>query len=234
MLRYSDELQHASANEIFFFKPAIEGSAPAETPVNMLICIRAENGEVLLQSDKAVWNADSSRIELRLNLSDSGQNINCGTYSAGISFDCDEEHCIFDCAFDIVPRPWRPNITMADLLALIPSAGYADDNQNAMAALVNEAEEQLRLRIRAAGMTPALIANRAALDQCLRALILSLACQRSSRNAGKDGLWNKHLSWQASYESKWRELVASMRYDGDADGAASAVGRDMAAVRLRP
>jgi len=233
MLRYSDELRYGSPDEVFFFKPAVDGAEPAQAPQNMLVKIAATSGATVLESAECTWNADAGRIELPLDLSGPSPALLCASYRAEVGFDIAGRRLVFDCAFDVVPRPWQPNVGTVELLALAPALACADDGYT-LAAIVGEAEEQLRLRIRAAGLIPGLVANRAALDQCLRSLILSLACQRASRNAGKDGLWNKHLSWQAAYESKWRELSASLHYDGDRDGSPNAIGRDVAAVRLKP
>ncbi len=234
MLHYPDELARGSCSQVLYFRPVIESKTIDQAPDSMLVSICDPSGRLVFSSGDARWNIERSRLELEMDLSDAELWPEGRNWRALFEIEYEEFNHEFDYHFDIVTRPWRPNLCPQDLAALAPLAILpgADGNKDVVSILA-EAEDSIRRRARSSGFAPGLIADHSALDQVLQALALSLMYMRASNNF-KQGYWEKHEAWHTKYESLWAELVSSSRYDADGDGSIVDEAVSLAPARLKP
>jgi hypothetical protein len=229
-MRYTHELRAGSAREWFYYRPSIEASLP-ESPQNATVTVIGPTGKPLTQAIELAWDSDSGRLWADL---DTTGWASARHHRAEIRFDNGTRSYLRQIYVDVLPDPWRPNLTAQDLSALAPLAALDLGESGAdYAALIGEAEEQIRLQLLARGVSPGLLRNRAALDRCHRLLALSLVYLRAAD--GRDaGMWTKHTNWREQYDRALSELLSVSELDANLDLARDEAPHDRSAVRLTP
>ncbi len=238
MLYYTDEIRSGSPSEQLFFRPVVnnrELQSDPEAPLQGQFDIWNPRGNSLVASaQSANWNADLQRFEIELDTSDTDQWPIGSNYRAEISFTVDQSQYRRVFYFDVLADPWRSQLTSADLLALSPALSYEDDQLSPdFQELIAEAEEHIRLHLRARGVSPGLVRNKAGLDRCHRLLTLSLIYLRSA--SGQDsGHWHKQQQWREQYEQGFQELMARSEMDHNQNDVIDDGVENKLVVRLQP
>jgi len=232
MLNYTDEIKLGIESAQLRYRPSANHTVFETASASITIFYPDGHATAIVQSEMQ-WNATSH--ELFYIMDTTGSNWSAAkNYRAEMIIASGTDSFYREFYFDICKTPWKANTTVNDLIKLAPMAGYnhGGDLQSCETAIV-EAEEQLRVLLRASGFAPADIADHSTLDACHRYLALSIFYLQSSGN-GDSVMWSKHEKWQELHEQTFKHLVTRLKLDLNQDGAIDGETQNLTSRRFEP
>ncbi len=234
MLHYSDECRLGVEAERFDYRPGLAGNELDGTPTALLNVFPPAGSNPVLFEAAMNWNAAALRFELDLDTRDDRIWKAAANYRFDISF-TNAGHTHHRLVYvDLVADPWRPASTLADLAALAPSLAFdRAEREGVVLSVMGEAEEQIRLALRARGLAPGWVADKAALDRLHRLLTLSLWYLRASGDGDGDRMEKYHI-WRRRYARSLSRFLAALRLRPDAQYSQTQVCANHSGARLSP
>lgn len=228
-MRHTYELRCGAEAERFAYRPVIAQDDPPPAAASLTLA-RPGTGGLLLEAP-LLWEAETGLLTVELDTRGMAPARNLRGEIRFVHQQRQHRRVLY---LDLLPDPWRPGLRADDLAVLAPLA-VLDREQAAESyrALIDEAEEQVRLHLLARGLAPGLIHNRAGLDRCHRLLALSLVFLRAA-DGPDGGMWAKQKTFREQYDRALLELLSVAEVDRDLDGLRNDPGRDHGLVRLSP
>ncbi len=233
MIHYTDEIRAGSPAETVGYRPSSGYRLLEEDPQATLSIYPPGGAGAIVSGQPMVWDPDEHGLKTTLDTSDARLWPKGNNYMAEVRFTTDEMSRVRVFYFDVLADPWRPNLTTADIMKLSGTAALGDDAESPdYSEPIAEAEERLRIRLRARGLSPGQIRNKAALDRCHRMLGLSYLYLHASTGE-ESAFWNKHRTFQKLYERSFSELLSAVELDVDQDNRPDRPSQK-AQARLQP